>query len=430
MNDLISAPSLRLRVFAILAKWALRVLAMAWLAVGLLWCGLHFVIVPRIADFRPWVETQATQALGLQVRIGESQARSNGVIPSIELLRVTVFDREGREALLLPSVSAALSPRSILGLGFEQLHVDSPQLDIRRTMDGKWWIAGLEMATAPTQDGAGADWLFSQAEVALVNGSVTWTDETRSVEPVTFQRVNLVVRNRLRTHSMRLDADPPEHWGARLSVQGVFRQPLLSRHAGQWTDWDGQAYADFSRVDLAELGRYVDLGVQLARGSGVFRAWVDVVRGTPTGAVADVSLSQVNLTTGPSLEPLALASVSGRLGAKALDGGSEFSTESLQFVTQDGLHWPGGNVRLQLFAPSNKAPEHGTLTADRLDLAALAQIAGRLPLEPQAHALLQRLDPKGVVDGLEASWQGPIATPQTYKAKGKVESVEFALLPL
>jgi len=113
MNDLISAPSLRLRVFAILAKWALRVLAMAWLAVGLLWCGLHFVIVPRIADFRPWVETQATQALGLQVRIGELQVRSNGVIPSIELLSVTVFDREGREALLLPSVSAALSPRSI-----------------------------------------------------------------------------------------------------------------------------------------------------------------------------------------------------------------------------------------------------------------------------------------------------------------------------
>ncbi|ARV19727.1 hypothetical protein AEP_02801 [Curvibacter sp. AEP1-3] len=425
MNDLISAPSLRLRVFAILAKWALRVLAMAWLAVGLLWCGLHFVIVPRIADFRPWVETQATQALGLQVRIGELQARSNGVIPSIELLRVTVFDREGREALLLPSVSAALSPRSILGLGFEQLHVDSPQLDIRRTLDGKWWIAGLEMVTSPAEEGAGADWLFSQAEVALVNGSVTWTDETRSVEPVTFQRVNLVVRNRLRTHSMRLDADPPEHWGARLSVQGVFRQPLLSRHAGQWTEWDGQAYADFSRVDLAELGRYVDLGVQLARGSGVFRAWVDVVRGTPTGAVADVSLSHVNVTTGPSLEPLALASVSGRLGARALDGGSEFSTESLQFVTQDGLHWPGGNVRLQLFAPSNKVPEHGTLTADRLDLAALAQIAGRLPLEPQAHALLQRLDPKGVVDGLEASWQGPVEAPHTYKAKGKVSQLSL-----
>nr|WP_315464500.1 YhdP family protein [uncultured Rhodoferax sp.] len=425
MNELISAPSLRLRVVAVLAKWALRVLALAWLAVGLLWCGLHFVIVPRIAEFRPWAEAQATKALGLQVRIGGMQARSNGVIPSIDFLRVAIFDRAGREALLLPRISAALSPRSILGGGFEQVFIDSPALDIRRTSDGTWWVAGLAVTTGEMQDGAAADWLFSQAEVAVVNGRITWTDETRAVEPVTFEKVNVVVRNRLRTHSLRLDADPPEHWGDRLSVQGVFRQPLLTRHPGQWSEWDGQAYADFSRVDLAELGRYVDLGVQLAQGSGVIRAWVDVLRGKPAGAVADVSLSQVNLRAGATLEPLALASVSGRLGAKVLAGGSEFSTESLQFVTQDGLHWPGGNVRVQLFAASKKEAEHGTMTADRLDLAALAQIAGRLPLDASAHALLQRLDPKGIVDGLEASWQGPVSAPQTYKAQGKVSQLSL-----
>lgn len=425
MNDSISAPSRRLRVFAVLAKWALRVLAVAWVAIGLLWCGLHFVIVPRIADFRPWVEAQATRALGLQVRIGSMQARSNGVIPSIELQRVVVFDRAGREALLLRSVSAALSPRSLLGLGFEQLYVDSPKLDIRRTVEGKWWVAGLEMASSGSPDGAGADWLFSQAEVAFVNGSVTWTDETRSATPVAFERVNLVVRKRLRTHSLRLDADPPKHWGGRLSVQGVFRQPLLSRHAGRWSQWTGQAYAEFSQVDLAELGRHVDWGIPLARGSGGFRAWVDVVRGVPTEAVADVSLSQVHVQADRTLEPLALASVSGRLGAKALKGGREFSTEALQFVTQDGLHWPGGNVRLQLFPSSDKAAEHGTLVADRLDLAALAQIAGRLPLAVQVHTLLQRLSPKGVVDDVEASWQGPLAAPATYQAKGKVSRLSL-----
>ena len=425
MNDLISAPSLRLRAFAIFAKWALRLLALAWLAIGLLWCGLHFVIVPRIAEFRPWVEAQATQALGLQVRIGDLRARSNGVFPSVELLQVTVFDHQGREALLLPGVTITLSPQSLLGRGFEQLYIDSPELDVRRTADGQWWVAGLDISNTGAQDGAGADWLFSQAEVALVNGRVTWTDETRPVEPVTFQGVNVVVRNRLRTHSMRLDANPPPHWGERLSVQGIFRQPLLSRHPGQWSEWDGQVFADFPRVDLAELGRYVDLGVRLARGSGVFRAWLDVASGTPVGALADVSLSQVNLTAGPALEPLALASVSGRLGAKALEGGSEFSTESLQFVTQDGLNWPGGNVRLQLFAESKTSQEHGTLTADRLDLAALAQIAGRLPLEAQAHAMLQSLAPKGVVDGLEARWQGPVTAPVTYAAKGKVSQLSL-----
>ena len=212
MNDLISAPSLRFRVFAGLAKWALRVLAMDWLAIGLLWCGLHFLIVPRIAELRPWVETQATQALGLPVRIGDMQARSNGVIPSIELLRVSVLDQEGREALVLPSVLAALSPRSLLVGGLEQLHIDSPSLDIRRSADGSWWIAGLPVSGSNNTDGRVADWLFSQPEIALLRGRVTWTDETRPVESVVFDDVDLVIRNSLRGHALRLDATPPASW--------------------------------------------------------------------------------------------------------------------------------------------------------------------------------------------------------------------------
>lgn len=247
MTELISAPSLRIRVFASLAKWALRLLAVGWLAVGLLWGGLHFLIVPRIAELRPWVETQATQALGLPVRIGDMQARSNGVIPSIELLRVSVLDQEGREALVLPSVLAALSPRSLLVGGLEQLHIDSPSLDIRRSADGSWWIAGLPVSGSNNTDGRVADWLFSQPEIALLRGRVTWTDETRPVESVVFDDVDLVIRNSLRGHALRLDATPPASWGQRLSARGIFKQPLLSRHEGQWQDWDGEAFVDFPK---------------------------------------------------------------------------------------------------------------------------------------------------------------------------------------
>ena len=424
MNESISGPTLRLRVFASLSRWALRLLAVAWLGFLVLWCGLHFVIVPRIADFRPWLETRASQALGLQVRIGDMQARTNGAIPSVELLRISVLDHDGREALLLPSVTAALSPRSLLVGGFEQLYIDSPALDIRRTADGRLWVAGLPIDTAAGQDGAVADWLFSQPEVAIINGRVRWTDETRAVPPVDLEGVQLVLRNRLRSHALRLDADPPAHWGERLSLRGVFRQPLLSLHAGDWRAWDGQAYADFSRVDLAELGRYVELGAQLAKGSGSFRAWVDVAGGAPTGAVADVRLSEVQMTAGPALEPLALASVSGRLGIKTLPDGMEFSTEALEFVTQDGIHWPGGNVRLQRFQ-AGTAAEHGELSADLLDLAAVAQIANRLPLDPASHDVLQRLKPKGVVDRLQASWKGSLSEPHSYAANGKVSALSL-----
>ncbi len=411
---------------ATLATWALRALVLGWVLIGLLWCGLHFVIVPRIAEFRPWIQEQASQALGLRVQIGAIEARSNGVIPSIELLRVTVADQAGRQALLLPSVSVALSPRSLLGKGFEQLYIDSPQLDVRRSADGAWWVAGLRVGDPENPGGTQADWLFSQTEVALVNGQVTWTDETRAVEPVVFGRVSLVIRNRLRSHTMRLDADPPAHWGARFELQGQFKQALLSGHPGDWKAWSGQAYAQFSQVNVAELGRYVDLGAQVRQGQGTLRAWVDLHRGEARAAVADVQLEHVDLHAGEPLQPITLASVSGRMGVRAIAGGHEWSTESLQFTTADGLHWPGGNVRVQQWAADGAAAEHGSLQADKLDVGAMAMLADRLPVAQGLHTALRRFDPRGVVDQVQATWTGPIADLREFKVTARMRGLQWA----
>ena len=42
--------------------------------------------------------------------------------------------------------------------------------------------------------------------------------------------------------------------------------------------------------------------------------------------------------------------MSGRLIGRKLSQGFEASTQNLQFQTQDGLRWPGGNVRLAAYA--------------------------------------------------------------------------------
>ena len=122
------ASSARVLVWFILSVWLL--FAASW---GL----LHGWIVPRIGEFRPRLEMEATKALGVPVRIGQITARSEGLIPSFELRDVVLLDPQGREALRLPRLLAALSPTSLWGKGFEQLHIDQPELDIRRTADGK-----------------------------------------------------------------------------------------------------------------------------------------------------------------------------------------------------------------------------------------------------------------------------------------------------
>lgn len=422
-------PSLLLKAFASAARWALWLLALVWITLGLVWGSLHFLIVPRIGELRPWLEQQASSSLGITVRIGTILARSNGLIPSVEMRDLRLLDPQGRETLHLPQVLAALSPRSVLALSFEQLYVEGPVLDVRRTVDGRFWVAGLELSKESGDSSAAADWVFSQAEMAIRHGTVRWTDEQRGAPTLELADVDVVLRNRLHTHSLRVDATPPAPWGERLTVSGVFKQPLLSRSAGNWRDWKGQAYAQFPRVDLAQLRRYADLGVDVAQGEGALRAWVDLNRADWTSATVDVALQNVNVRLSPRLEPLALDTVSGRLGAQRLDGGYEIYTQALAFHTADGLHWPGGNVRVGLFQADADNAERGELQADRLDLAAMVEIARRLPLDEAARHALAAYAPKGLVEQVQATWQGPLSKPQRYSAKGRIAQLEVAAQP-
>ncbi|MEY4138365.1 MAG: hypothetical protein RLZZ371_547 [Pseudomonadota bacterium] len=419
-------PSKLLKTWSSLTRWLLAAVVLAWFLLGLAWGALHWVIVPRIGEFRPQLEERATRALGLRVRIGAVAAQSNGMVPSFELTDVILLDAQDRVALRLPRVLIAASPRSLWRFGFEQIYIDQPQLDIRRALDGKITIGGLDLADSRQSDTAALDWFFSQLEFAIHDGTLRWTDERREAEPVLLHNVAVVVRNRGRHHDLRMDATPPEAMGSRFSLSGKFLQPLLSRRHGQWQDWEGQLYAAFERADLSELRHYLPLGVELDQGRGALRTWMDVAQGQVTQVQADVALSEVQVVLGQNLQALAVQQVHGRLGGRRLPHGFEFFTQSLRFNTQDGLHWPGGDVRLRLEQAQAGQPERGEIKADQLDLAALAQIASRLPLDADVHERLRHYAPKGQVDTLQASWQGSLAAPQKYAAKGRVSRLDIA----
>ncbi len=424
MIDAIPEPPSPPKKLTRLAGWLLGLTVAVWLLFGAMWGALHWWIVPRIGEFRPLIETRATQLLGVPVRIGAISAQSGGMIPSFELIDVELFDAQGQAALRLPRVLAALSPSSLLFLGFEQLYIDQPELSIRRAPDGKIYVAGIDFSKPDRSDSAAIDWFFSQLEFAIHDGTLRWTDELRAAPMLELKGVDLVVRNKARRHELRLDATPPAQWGERFSLRGLLSQPLLATHKGRWQDWDGQLYATFSRVDLSELRRYGDWGVDLRQGNGALNAWFDVSRGQVTGGVADVALGQVNVILGAGLQPLELQSVRGRLGGGLLASGFEFSTQALQFDTSDGLRWPGGNVSVKYLGREGGVAARGELQADKLDLSALAQIANRLPFDAALRAALQAHAPKGLVDRIQASWIGPLDALSKYELKGQVSALE------
>ncbi|RYX96904.1 MAG: TIGR02099 family protein [Comamonadaceae bacterium] len=427
-------PSRRIHWMATAARLLLWLLAAAWILFAAGWGLIHGWIVPRIGEFRPRIELEASRALGIPVRIGDITARSSGLIPSFELRDIVLLDGAGREALRLPKLQAALSPASLWSHGFQQIFIDGPVLEIRRAGDGKVFVGGLDVTQNRGDSSGMSNWFFSQSEFVIRRGTVRWTDELRGAPPLALTGVDWVMKNGRRRHLMRLDATPPEGWGERFSLRGIFRQPLLSRDAGKWADWSGQAYGEFSRIDLSRLRQYIspqDIGLDVTSGYGGLRAWADVTEGRVAGGTADVALLDVEAQLGRELKPLSMASVAGRFGGSHSADAFAFSTEGLAFTTQDGLQWPGGNVAVSRTGDATDAAQRGELKADRLDLAALALIANRLPLGTATHAMIESYAPKGLVESVEAKWQGSFSAPggpSSYSTKGRISGLEVASL--
>jgi uncharacterized protein (TIGR02099 family) len=441
-------PSRSLRATVAVASGVFWSLLAAWLLLAALWATLHAWIVPRIADFRPRIEAEATRLLGAPLHIGSITARSNGWLPTFTLADVTLLDAQGRTALRLPQVVAALSPRSLFHLGFDQLVLDAPELDVRRAADGQLFVAGRPVRETGQDGSRGADWLFSQSEIVVRDAAVRWTDEKTAAAPLTLTDVDLLLRNSPWHHAVKLQATPPVGQGERFSLSGQFSQSMLSIRPGNWRDWSGPLYAELPHVDLAvvyaQLGEVLQkqiataqgapapaplFGLEHAAGRGQLRAWVDVEEGGISGATLDVAFTDLDLRFAAAPEGLALTQLSARFAGHRDVDGFEVDTRNLAFSRADGFVWPGGNASLRHRRALDGRPASTDFSADKLDLGALTSMARGLPLGAGAQAVLAERSPRGLLRTVEAHWEGDGADAglaDRYQAKGSVAGLSVA----
>jgi len=406
-----------------------------WLLFGLSWAALHGLIVPRLEQWRPRLETVASRALGVQVQVESLQATDAGLIPAVELRGVRLLDQEGREALHLPLVRAALSVRSLWRLGFEQLVVQSPVLSVRRTGSGQIEVGGVVLSRQGEDGGRMLDWLLSQPELALLDGELHWRDDLRPEAPaLALRQVQAVLRRNGRQHEFRFDASPPAPWGERFSVRGRWNEPFWSRRPGDWRAWTGSLYADLPWADLAQLQRHVDWpddwGLDLAQGRGRMHLWADLRSGRLSDFQADLALPEVEVRWAgrgaAAVPPFLLRDLAVRLQGEQRAGVSRLSTQHLAFRTAEGLAWPGGDLRLEQRERSDGSVQAWTLQADRVGLGPLQRLGRRLPLPATWREWLDTTQPEGVAEALSLSWgAGSTVSAPTWSARGRLHALEW-----
>src|SRR5204863_3104617 len=154
--------------------------------------GLRYGLLPQIEHYRPEIVARVAAVVGQPVKIGRIDAEWYGLRPQINLSDVRIYDAEGREALVLPSVENILSWRSLAHgrLQLQALRIEGPKLAMRRDAQGALYVAGIKLAVGEG-DTSFSDWLLSQEAIEIRNAEVEWLDEKRGAPALKLAAINL-----------------------------------------------------------------------------------------------------------------------------------------------------------------------------------------------------------------------------------------------
>ena len=397
---------------------------------------LRYAVLPHIDYYKGSIERLAGRALGSQVSIARIYASWHGLQPSLFLGDVVLRDKQGRQVLSLPSVSATLSWWSVMTAQprFASLEIIRPDLDVRRTADGQFYVAGMALQDQP--GGGDPDWIFKQHQIVIREGKVHWTDQLRGAPELALENVNLVLLNRWHHHQFALRATPPASLSGPLDVRADFTHPTFADRISNAALWKGELYADLADTDLQAWKRYIDYPFQLDSGNGSVRAWLRLDRARLAGFTADVGLAGVSARLGRDLPQLDLARVRGRVSAfeprapgrregKPAFGafGHTITLTDFSLSTADGLSLRPTTVTEVYTAATAKAPERIDISARELDLETLAQLAEQLPLKPPQRALLADFAPRGKLSDVSASWQGRYPAIVSYQLRARLDGL-------
>ncbi len=392
--------------YARLATWLLGLAITGWVVVLSLWLTLHWFILPRIDQFRPWLQDRASAALGLRVELGAISAESHGWIPEFKVRDIRLLDDAGQAQLELAQVTLALTPTSALQGEFSQIAIDRLNLDVVRDRQGVIRVGGVVVQGG--SDDRLRNWVFSQWEWVLRQSRVSWTDEASGLPATHMNDLEGVLRNGLRDHRFRLDGSPDPTLGERLSLRGSFRQPLLSNQSGRWEDWSGQAYVASRELNLGQWARRAPAEWQLppTEGRAWVRAWVDWRAGGVQHISADVGLEGWK-TAWPSPAgaaiPVALSSAQGRIGWTT-GTNEKWTLQGARLEPAQAPPWRIGQAELSIQRGADGTIASGEGQIDRVELASLGAFGAWWPEDWQRQ--WTALNPKGVLSQVQWRWQG------------------------
>ena len=389
---------------------------------------IRLFVFPRIEDYRERIVATLSAELRQPVAISAIATGWDGWNPRLTIRDLQVHDRaHPRDAPLvsLPRVDFVVSWTSLplFDLRLKQLTIDRPQLSVRRDVNGRLHVAGIEIDPERQGDDPRAvEWLLRQQEIVVSDALITWTDELRHAPQLILDQVQFRLEHSLGHHRFGLVGTPPAELASPLDFRGDVTDASLK----DWRDARGRFYVRLDYADIALWREWIPLPIAIDNGKGALRAWFDFADGAPTSMVADFQLADVRTRLRRDLPQLDLMMLGGHVDWQRGSGKRSLAASNLEFTTRAGFVLPPTDFRLAMTEGADGAITGGNLVFDRLDADPLTELAAHLPLPEDWRRGLARFAPQGAVLDGKFLWAGTDDVPTTYSASGTLQRFGFS----
>lgn len=404
-------------------RWLRAAAFVAVVAAAVLVGAMRAFVLPNADRFREPIARTATDLVGRPVTLGRIEGGWAGFRPWVSVSDVVVHDAEGRPAFRLDRVEARLGWSSLVALQLRcrALVLEHPQVVVRRDARGQISVGGVPLAS-DTEPSRFPEWLFSQHRVLVTGARVTWIDEQRGAPPLDLKDVEFDLRNRGRTHRIRLTATPALDVGTRIDLRGEFRgQPRQDLRT-----WSGRAYLLAPYLNLGAARRWAELPVLLDSGAGQVEAWVETGAYGVQAATFDVRLAGATARLDDGMPPLEVPRIEGRLTWLRTADGFEAAARRVAIGLDDGRRLPAADIVVRRAAAANGRPARLQVESDLVDLGSVLHVVEALPVDERLRQALAEHRPQGRLRELAFSLESAEGRPPVYALTTRFEGLAVA----
>lgn len=398
------------------ALWLTSAVIVILLVVAL---SLHFWLMPNINQYKASIAAFASQAIKQKVVIGNISADWRGANPHLTLSDITIFDAQNRPALQLKQSDTSLSWLSIplLDPRLAELVIYAPELTVRRITSGEVFVAGISMLGESKPDLP--NWLLRQNKLVINDAKVIWLDEKRNAPALSLDKLNIEItsppwRSIVKNHLFTVSTQPST--GSNYPI--VMSGNLYGNDVSQIDTWHGNITVQLKDANLAAFQSWFDYPIDLQSGIGSANVTVKFSNKQVQSITSDVSLNNLQLQLKPSVAPIMLSKLAGKIDWENLNKldfsivpkvstartsfGHSVSLTQLTLVANNGLNLQNINAN---YAQTNQGHQTLNLKLPNLDLALIQPTLLQLPLPEVLVQKMTGMASQGDLNNLTMHWE-------------------------